>query len=251
MKTIQRALLVSIVPFLTTQSISAEAEKVTTNLTGAQSDKRLSSAWRASEVIGTTVKNAGDETIGEIQDLAIDFKKGEILAVVVSSGGFLGVADTLSSVPVSALRFDSATKSFKTKLTKEQLQKAPQHKATEMPDYSDPAVMAKMREYRDAIGGDVTAPDNTAHNEVDAKEETLTPVDQGNSETDLKTTKDLRAAVVDSDLSFNAKNIKIITRDGHVTLRGVVDSTAEHQSVIKLITKQVESTKITDSIKVK
>lgn len=251
MKTIHRTFLMAMVPILAPLPLSAEPEKTSTNLTNTQSNQRLNTAWRASEVIGIDVKNASNENIGEVQDIAIDLKTGEILAVVIASGGFLGMADTLSSVPCSALRYDSATKSFKTNLTKEQLQKAPQHKTTEKPDYSDTTVMMKLREYRDSIGGEVTAADNTARNEVDAKEETLTPVDQGTSEADVKTTKDIRAAVVDSDLSFNAKNIKIITRDGHVTLRGVVDSAAEHAAVIKIVGKHVDAAHVTDSLKVK
>lgn len=251
MKTLHRNLLLSLVPLLSPLSVEAGPEKASTNLTASSSDQRLSTAWRASEVMGIDVKNAADVSIGEVLDLAIDLKSGEILAVVISSGGFLGMADTLSSVPCSALRYDSATKSFKTKLTKEQLQSAPQHKVSEKPDYSDTTVRTKMREYRNSIEGNGADVDNTARNEVDAKEDTLTPVDQGTSETDVKTTKDLRSALMDADLSFNAKNIKVITRDGHVTLRGVVNSAAEHAAVVKIVGKQVKADQMTDNLKVK
>ncbi|MEO7099513.1 MAG: PRC-barrel domain-containing protein [Luteolibacter sp.] len=229
----------------------ASPEKINARVMDTKDDQRLATAWRASEVIGTNVKNTANETIGEVKDLVLDLKAGELIAVVVSSGGFLGIADTLSSIPPSALQFDGQTKSFKTSLTKEQLQKAPQHKSTERPDYSDSTVMAKLRDYRDSIGGDVKAPDNSANNEVDAKEDTVTPMDQGNSDSDLKTTKDIRAAIVAADLSFNAKNIKIVTKDGHVTLRGVVNNSAEHGTVLKLVRDHVDSTKITDSLSVK
>lgn len=252
MKITHRTLWISLVPLLVPLTAFSEtgnkSEEITNNLT---SSKPIAGAWRASEIIGTSVKNAQDETIGEVKDLAIDFKSGELLAVIVSSGGFLGVADTLSSLPPSALRYDVAAKGFKTKLTKEQLQKAPQHKSDESPDYSDATVVQKLRTYRDAIGGDVNAPDNTAKNEVDADGKTLTPMDQGSSEADINTTKDIRAAIVNSDLSFNAKNIKIITKDGHVTLRGVVDSAAEHDAILKLAGNHVNETKLNDSLKVK
>ncbi|GAA5125598.1 PRC-barrel domain-containing protein [Luteolibacter yonseiensis] len=252
MKTTHRTLWISLIPLLSPMTASAEPEakpdKVTNHLTAA---KPIGSAWRASEVIGTSVKNANDETIGEVKDLAIDFKNGEILAVIVSSGGFLGIADTLSSLPTSALRYDVDAKGFKTKLTKEQLQKAPQHKSGENPDYSDATVSQKLRDYRNAIGGDVTAEDNTAKNEVDSDGKTTTPIDQGNSEADIDTTKNIRSSVVDSDLSFNAKNIKIITKDGKVTLRGVVDSAAEHESVLKLVYRHVNEKHVDDSLTVK
>lgn len=255
MKITHRTLLIFLLPLLPPLTASAEPEtepdKVSNNLTDTQTDHRLGTAWRASEVIGTDVKNAADETIGKVEDLAIDLKAGEILAVVISSGGFLGVADTLSSVPPSALRFDTAAKSFKTSLTKEQLQKAPRHKTSEHPDYSDSAVMKKLREFRDSIGGDANAADNTAANKVDADQNTLTPADQGTSESDVKTTKDIRVALMSDELSFNAKNIKIITKDGHVTLRGVVDSAAEHDKILKLAAGYAHPTHLTDDLKVK
>ena len=249
MKTTHRTLWISLIPLLSPLAAYAEPkDDVTNNLTAS---KPVSTAWRASEIIGTSVKNSNDETIGEVKDLAIDFKNGEVLAVIVSSGGFLGVADTLSSLPTSVLRYDTAAKGFKTKLTKEQLQKAPQHKSDESPDYSDVAVSQKLREYRDSIGGDVNAADNTAKNEVDADEKTTTPVDQGSSESDINTTKTLRSAVVSSDLSFNAKNIKIITKDGKVTLRGVVDSAEEHKAVLKIVQNHVNESVVSDSLSVK
>lgn len=249
MKTSHRTFWISLIPLLSPMTAFAEPkDDVTNNLTAS---KPISNAWRASEIIGSSVKNAGDETIGEVKDLAIDFKKGEVIAVIVSSGGFLGVADTVSSLPTSVLRYDAAAKGFKTKLTKEQLQKAPQYKSGESPDYSDATVSQKLREYRDSIGGDVDAEDNTAKNEVDADEKTTTPIDQGTSEADINTTKTIRSAVVGSDLSFNAKNIKIITKNGKVTLRGVVESTDEHEAVLKLVHNHVNKTQVDDSLSVK
>lgn len=43
------------------------------------------------------------QPLGEVENLVIDIKMGMILAVVISSGGFLGIADTLLAVPVSSL----------------------------------------------------------------------------------------------------------------------------------------------------
>lgn len=250
MKTTSLGLFAGILPLLTPIAMaepSANPPVVkTTNET-----KGTAAAWRASEIIGTNVKNAADETIGEVEDLAVDLKTGEVLAVVISSGGFLGIADTLSSVPSSALRYDIDAKAFKTKLTKEQLVKAPQHKSGESPDYNDKTVSAKLREFRDSIGGDVTAPDNTANNETDAAGKSLTPVDQGNSEADLATTKNIRSAVIGTDLSFNAKNVKIITKDGNVTLRGVVNNHEEHKEIVAIAEKHAGESKVHDQLTVK
>jgi hypothetical protein len=176
---------------------------------------------------------------------------GEILAVVVSTGGFLGIADTLSSVPTSTLRYDKDAKAFKTKLTKEQLAKIPQFKNTAWPDYSDNAVTAKLRSSRDMIDGDITEPDNSAQNKKEMKNESATPLDQGNGETDLKITKDIRSGIMDEDLSFDAKNIKIITNNGHVILKGVVKNHDEHMTVLKVAKSHANSSQITDDLKMK
>lgn len=56
--------------------------------------------------------------------------------------------------------------------------------------------------------------------------------DQGGGKADRKTTAAIRKAIVaDESLSTYAHNVKIITRDGRVTLRGPVRSAAERATV--------------------
>ena len=77
-----------------------------------------------------------------------------------------------------------------------------------------------------------TAADNTKRNERDRNDAALTSGDQGNGESDLKITQRIRQAVMsDGSLSFNAKNVKIITVGGKVTLRGPVKSDAERAAI--------------------
>jgi hyperosmotically inducible protein len=79
----------------------------------------------------------------------------------------------------------------------------------------------------DKTGRDVPA-DNTGRNERDQSGATRTPGDQSNSEPDMRITQTLRKNIVaDKDLSTNAHNVKIITVDGTVTLRGPVASAEE------------------------
>ena len=47
---------------------------------------------RASKLIGATVRNNANESIGEINELILD-KDGKIAAVVVGVGGFLGIGE--------------------------------------------------------------------------------------------------------------------------------------------------------------
>ena len=87
-------------------------------------------------------------------------------------------------------------------------------------------------------GTEVPDADNTARNKRDREDGALTPTDQGESASDRKITQQIRQAVVGHDeLSMNAKNAKIITRDGVVTLRGPVASPAEKVQVGELAAK--------------
>jgi hyperosmotically inducible periplasmic protein len=77
--------------------------------------------------------------------------------------------------------------------------------------------------------------DNTAKNERDREEPTKTPGDQEEDKGDLAITAAIRQAVMGEDsLSVNAKNVKIITADGVVTLRGPVESEGEKTTIAKL-----------------
>ena len=82
-----------------------------------------------------------------------------------------------------------------------------------------------------------TKPDNTARNMRDRDAKTLTPFDQGNSKSDIDTTARIRRELVDLEgLSINAQNVKIITNEGRVTLRGPVDSADEKRIIGEIAT---------------
>jgi osmotically-inducible protein OsmY len=84
------------------------------------------------------------------------------------------------------------------------------------------------------------AADNTARNVRDRNEGAVTPLDQGNNENDLRITQLIRKSITDdAGLSFDARNIKIITLDSIVTLRGPVESDAE-KAVIAERAQRVE-----------
>ena len=81
-------------------------------------------------------------------------------------------------------------------------------------------------------------PDNTKVNERDTNSATMTPMDQNENATDLKLTQQIRKAVMaDGSLSFTAKNVKIITANRKVTLRGPVNTAAERANIDALARK--------------
>jgi osmotically-inducible protein OsmY len=88
--------------------------------------------------------------------------------------------------------------------------------------------------------------DNAKRNMADRDEGSVTPTDQGTSEADIAITRQIRKGVVDrGDLSVNAQNVKIVTRDGVVTLRGPV-ADAREKTVIVMIAKQATGVKRVD-----
>jgi len=75
------------------------------------------------------------------------------------------------------------------------------------------------------------APDNTATNARDRSDQVKTPIDQNENQADIDITAGIRKRVVDTPMSTNAHNVKIITQDKKVTLRGPVNSADEKQQI--------------------
>ena len=95
-------------------------------------------------------------------------------------------------------------------------------------------------------------PDNTATNERDRSGETQTSGDQSNSKDDVNTTAAIRRAVVkDPSLSAVAKNVKIVTANGTVTLRGPVKTDAERTKIAELAQSAAGNAKIDNQLEVK
>jgi osmotically-inducible protein OsmY len=103
-----------------------------------------------------------------------------------------------------------------------------------------------------AADNEKTKPDNTATNERDRSGETQTSGDQSNSKDDVNTTAAIRRAVVkDHSLSVMAKNVKIITANGTVTLRGPVKTDAEKAKIAELAQSATGNAKIDNQLEVK
>ena len=91
---------------------------------------------KATKLMGLQVRNLQDEKIGSVDNLIIDLPAGRVVAVIVSSGGFLGMGDALSVVPPGALRFTDNHDRLRLDTTKEALRDAPRFKSSEWPDFS-------------------------------------------------------------------------------------------------------------------
>jgi hyperosmotically inducible protein len=95
-------------------------------------------------------------------------------------------------------------------------------------------------------------PDNTKTNERDRSSETQTSGDQSNSSADLKITQAIRQALMKDDgLSTTAKNIKVITANGQVTLRGPVNTAQEKAKIAQIAKSAAGGAKIADQLEIK
>jgi hypothetical protein len=99
-----------------------------------------------------------------------------------------------------------------------------------------------------------TPADNTAQNRRDQTGETLTPFDQGSSQADRNITQDIRRALTTGpekdQFSFTAKNVKIISVNGRVTLRGVVKNENEREAITALAKGTLGVQQVDDQLEV-
>jgi Predicted periplasmic or secreted lipoprotein len=97
-----------------------------------------------------------------------------------------------------------------------------------------------------------SALENTQQNVRDKDNMTLTPEDQNESKADIKITADIRNVVVnDESLSINAKNVKIITQNGVVTLRGPVETKAESLKLQQISQKTARVVRVDNQLEIK
>lgn len=70
----------------------------------AASDSSFKGDWRASKLVGLSVYNDNNESIGSINDLLTD-RSGNIRAAVIGVGGFLGIGSHLVAIPFDKIKF--------------------------------------------------------------------------------------------------------------------------------------------------
>lgn len=87
------------------QSPSATTDRAATAAPAAASDTAsFKGTWRTSKLVGLSVYNDSNQSLGSINDLLTD-KSGDIKAVVIGVGGFLGVGEHLVAIPYEKVKF--------------------------------------------------------------------------------------------------------------------------------------------------
>jgi hyperosmotically inducible protein len=108
------------------------------------------------------------------------------------------------------------------------------------------------RVYSDTNSASPKLPDNSGINVRDRATDALTASSQGGSAVDRELTRQIRRAITSNDqLSTLAKNIKIITQDGRITLRGPVKDDNEKKIISDLVAGLATSDKVDNQLEVK
>jgi sporulation protein YlmC with PRC-barrel domain len=109
---------------------------------GVLDDQTTGATIRASQLIGMNIENSQGEGVGEVNDLVIDGKSGQIRYVAVTYGGFLGVGDKLFAVPFEAFKVrqqarDADDYVLTLNVTQEQLEGAQGFDQESWPNFAD------------------------------------------------------------------------------------------------------------------
>lgn len=91
----------------------------------------------ADTLIGDDVYNHKDEDLGDIKEIMLDMRTGQIAYAVLSFGGILGMGEKLFAVPWQRLRLDTVNKRFVLDIDKEQLENAPGFDKDNWPDMTN------------------------------------------------------------------------------------------------------------------
>lgn len=150
------------------QQTEPENRTVTQKQTGTIDTTTKPSMVRASTLIGHSLVNSKQESVGSVHDIVMDGKTGKVRYVVVTYGGFLGIGNKLFAVPYEALQVttrpnDSRKHQLVLDVTKEQMEGAVGFDEDNWPDFYDLQFQNDlMKRYRIK-----QATDNPPHGKID------------------------------------------------------------------------------------
>ena len=106
------------------------------------------------KIIGRNIKNAADETVGEIESVLVDHA-GNVKYVVVGVGEFLGIGEKHVALPWNALTISDNGEKVMADVTKDSLKGLPDYR------YADPASRGTVSSYDDNLKANPYLADNS------------------------------------------------------------------------------------------
>lgn len=101
----------------------------------------------ATTIKDTDVKNPDGENLGDIKDIMLNTKTGQIEYYVLSFVGFLGLGDKYFAVPSEAVSFDTEEECAVLNVAKEKLKNAPGFDKDNWPNMADGNFRRQIHEY--------------------------------------------------------------------------------------------------------
>ena len=108
----------------------------------------------ATTLVGDDVCNPHGEDVGEIKEIMLDMRSGEVAYAVLSFGGFLGMGEKLFAVPWRALQLNTENKRFVLNVDQDRLKNAPGFHKSNWPDMADQSWAREIHTYYGTAGDD-------------------------------------------------------------------------------------------------
>ncbi|NEX60379.1 PRC-barrel domain-containing protein [Noviherbaspirillum galbum] len=121
---------------------------------GAGPDVQAPSLTRSSRMIGMAVRDLDGRKVGDLRDIVLDARRGEIAYAVINFGGVLGVGAKYHAVPWQALKRSENGRWLILAAERDAIANAPSFDRGRWPDMSRPAWAAAIDAYwRDVVAG--------------------------------------------------------------------------------------------------
>lgn len=101
----------------------------------------------AGKVNGAYVFNSQGDRIGEINDLMINKRSGQVAYAIMSFGGFLGVGNSYHPLPWSLLKYNTNLGGYVVDIKQSQLEDAPSYEVGTEPAWGDPEYERKLQDF--------------------------------------------------------------------------------------------------------
>lgn len=101
----------------------------------------------ADTLIGNDVHNKDGEDLGEIKEIMLDMRSGNVGYAVLAFGGLFGMGEKLFAVPWRALELDTENKRFVLNVDKERLKAAPGFDRDHWPNMADQVWARELHDY--------------------------------------------------------------------------------------------------------
>ncbi len=101
----------------------------------------------ADTLIGENVHNTQNEHLGDIKEIMLNMRTGEIAYAVLSFGGVFSLGEKLFAVPWHALKLDTVNKRFVLNVEKARFEKAPGFNSDSWPNMADQSWIDNIHKY--------------------------------------------------------------------------------------------------------